>query len=108
MRRWGWRQERLAKNAEELRRIAGEFQERVRTFGETYADAGRHMQRALEAYNRSVASWDARLLPSLKRMRELGVGAEPVELPRIDAVPRLPRPIEVEVPQNPIAPDQIV
>jgi DNA recombination protein RmuC len=89
---YGWRQERLAKNAEELRRIAGEFHERVRAFAEFYADSGRHLSKAIEAYNRSVASWDARLLPSLKRMRELGVGAtaEPPQPARIDTAARQP------------------
>ena len=89
---YGWRQERLAKNAEELRRIAGEFHERVRGFAESYADSGRHLSRAIEAYNRSVGSWDARLLPSLKRMRELGVGgsAEAAQPARIDAAVRQP------------------
>jgi DNA recombination protein RmuC len=89
---YGWRQERLAKNAEELRRIAGEFHERVRAFAESYADSGRHLSKAVEAYNRSAASWDARLLPSLKRMRELGVGgsAEPPQPARIDTATRQP------------------
>jgi DNA recombination protein RmuC len=89
---YGWRQERLAKNAEELRRIAGEFHERIRAFAEFYADSGRHLSKAVEAYNRSVASWDARLLPSLKRMRELGVGgsAEPPQPARIDTAARQP------------------
>jgi DNA recombination protein RmuC len=89
---YGWRQERLAKNAEELRRIAGEFHERVRAFAEAYADSGRHLSKAIEAYNRSVGSWDARLLPSLKRMRELGVGgsAEPPQPARIDTAARQP------------------
>ena len=89
---YGWRQERLAKNAEELRRIAGEFHERVRAFAESYADSGRHLSKAIEAYNRSVGSWDARLLPSLKRMRELGVGGS-ADLPqpvRIDTAARQP------------------
>ncbi|MBZ5634137.1 MAG: DNA recombination protein RmuC [Acidobacteriia bacterium] len=95
---YGWRQERLAKNAEELRRIAGEFHERVRAFAEYYADSGRHLSKAIEAYNRSVASWDARLLPSLKRMRELGVGgsAEPPQPARIDTAARQP-----ELPESP-------
>jgi DNA recombination protein RmuC len=95
---YGWRQERLAKNAEELRRIAGEFHERVRSFATFYADSGRHLARAMDAYNQSVGSWDARLLPSLRRMRELGVGTT-AELPqpiRIDAVVRQP-----EVPELP-------
>jgi len=90
---YGWRQERLAQNAEELRRIAGEFHERVRVFGEAFGDAGKHMGRAVDAYNKSVASWDSRMLPSLKRMRELGVGgaAEPPEPPRIDTEVRTPQ-----------------
>jgi DNA recombination protein RmuC len=92
---YGWRQERLAKNAEELKRIAGEFHERVRIFGEAYADSGRHLSRAIEAYNHSVASWDARLLPSLQRMQELGAGAvDPPEPSRIDAAVRSPRLVE--------------
>jgi DNA recombination protein RmuC len=71
---YGWRQERLAKNAEELRRIASELYDRVRTFAESYAEAGRNLGKAVQSYNRSVGSWDARLQPSLKRMRELGAG----------------------------------
>jgi DNA recombination protein RmuC len=87
---YGWRQERLAQNAGELRRIASEFYDRVRSFADFYADSGRHLAKALEAYNRSVASWESRLLPSLKRMRELGVGgAEDVASPlRVDAAVR--------------------
>ena len=89
---YGWRQERLSRNAEELRRIAGEFHERVRAFAEFYADSGRYLSKAIEAYNRSVGSWDARLLPSLKRMRDLGVGgsAEPAQPARIDTAARQP------------------
>ena len=71
---YGWRQERLAKNAEELRRIAGEFYDRMRVFAESYAESGRQLGKAVEAYNRSAGSWEMRLDPSLKRMRELGVG----------------------------------
>jgi DNA recombination protein RmuC len=90
---YGWRQERLAQNAEELRRIAGEFHERVRTFGEAFTESGRHLGRAVDAYNKSVASWDARMLPSLKRMRELGVGgtAEPPEPAQIGTGVRTPQ-----------------
>jgi DNA recombination protein RmuC len=87
---YGWRQERLARNAEELRRIAGEFYDRARVFAESYSDAGRHLAKAVDAYNRSVGSWEARLEPSLKRMRELGVGgANEAPLPaRVDTAVR--------------------
>jgi DNA recombination protein RmuC len=87
---FGWRERRLTENAEELRRIAGEFHERLRGFAEFHADAGRHLARAVDAYNKSAGSWEARLLPSLKRVRELGVGgaAEPPQPKRIDTAVR--------------------
>jgi len=90
---YGWRQEKLAHNAGELRRIASEFYERVRIFADAYADSGRHLAKAVEAYNRSAASWESRLLPSLKRMRELGVGGadEAPEPARISAAARDPQ-----------------
>jgi DNA recombination protein RmuC len=97
---YGWRQERLAKNADELRRIAGEFYDRVRVFAESYADSGRHLAKAVEAYNRSVASWESRLQPSLARVRELGAGgAAEVPAPAgIEAAAREPRPLEPSPP----------
>jgi DNA recombination protein RmuC len=89
---YGWRQEKLAQNAGELRRIAAELYDRVRIFGESYADSGRHLAKAVEAYNRSAGSWEARLVPSLKRMRELGVGADEAPQPgRIDVAAREPQ-----------------
>jgi DNA recombination protein RmuC len=90
---YGWRQEKLARNAEELRRIGAEFYDRLRAFSEAYADSGRHLTRALEAYNRSAGSWDARVLPSLRRMNELGVGGadEPPQIPRLDGEAREPQ-----------------
>ncbi len=90
---YGWKQERLAQNAGEIRRIAGEFYERIRNFADSYADSGRHLARAVEAYNRSAGSWEARMLPSLKRMRELGAGAgdDAPEPMRIDTSVREPQ-----------------
>lgn len=92
---YGWRQERLAKNADELRRIASEFYDRMRIFAESYAASGRELAKAVESYNRSARSWESRLEPSLRRMRELGVGgsAEVPDPQRIDTIPReLPAP----------------
>jgi DNA recombination protein RmuC len=92
---YGWRQEKLAHNAEELRRICGEFHERLRGFAETYADTGRHLARAVEVYNRSAGSWEARVLPSLRRMSELGLGdaakSEAPQVVPIDGITRDPQ-----------------
>ena len=84
---YGWRQEKLAQNAGELRRIAAEFHDRVRVFAEFYVDSGRALAKAVDSYNRSAGSWEARLLPSLQRMRELGVGTEERRNPRRSTPP---------------------
>jgi hypothetical protein len=90
---FGWNQEQLAENAEEIRRVASELYERVQTVHDYYAETGRQLEKTVESYNRSVGSWDARLLPALRKMRELGVptGDEPEAPEQIDLLARRPR-----------------
>jgi DNA recombination protein RmuC len=90
---YGWNQEQLAENAEEIRRVATEMYERVQLVEEHYSDTGRLLEKTVEAYNRSVGSWDSRLVPSLRKMRELGVsnGDEPEAPEQIDLLARRPR-----------------
>ncbi len=86
---YGWRQQQLAENAELIRQVAVEFYERVQVLHGHFEDTGTHLERAVEAYNRSVASWEARLLPSLRKVRELGAvaGPEPSPPERIEVAP---------------------
>jgi len=90
---YGWNQEQLAENAEEIRRVASELYQRVEQVHSHYADTGRMLEKTVEAYNRSVGSWDQRLVPSLRKMRELGVagGEEPQAPEQIDLLARRPR-----------------
>lgn len=98
---YGWRQEKLAANAETIRRIGSEFYDRLRAYAETYAEAGRHLAKAIDAYNRSAGSWDARVLPALRRLTEmgLGAGADPPVIAPVDAVAREPRAASTAGPQ---------
>jgi DNA recombination protein RmuC len=90
---YGWGQEQLAENAEAIRRVASELYERVQLVCDHYTDTGRLLEKTVEAYNRSVGSWDARLVPALRKMRELGVasGEEPEAPEQIDLLARRPR-----------------
>jgi DNA recombination protein RmuC len=91
---YGWGQEQLAENAEEIRRVATELYDRTQLVYDYYADTGRQLEKTVEAYNRSVGSWDSRLTPALRRMRELGVGNghdEPATAEPIDITARRPR-----------------
>ena len=59
---------------------------------DSFAQLKTRMEKAVEAYNRSVGSWDSRLVPALRKMRELGVssGEEPQAPEQIDVVARRP------------------
>jgi DNA recombination protein RmuC len=89
---YGWKQEQL-ENAEQIRRVAVEFYDRVQTVQQYYADTGRQLEKSVECYNRSVASWDARMLPALRKLKDLGIaeGSEPASAEVIDVVTRRPR-----------------
>ena len=90
---YGWNQQQLAENAEQIRNVAAEFHDRVQVVSQYYADTGRQLEKTVECYNRSVGSWDARLLPSLSKLRDLGIaaGEEPASPEVIDVVTRRPR-----------------
>lgn len=90
---YGWNQAQLAENAVEVREIASQFHDRLKAVWQHYADMGRQLEKTVACYNRSVGSWDTRLLPALRKMRELGVRAdcEECDLDPIDVVARTPR-----------------
>ena len=85
---YGWDQHELARNTDEIRRVATDFSDRLQAFFETYFDTGRQIERVVDSYNKAVGAWDARVLPALRRIRELGIrGGEPP----------MPQPVEKSV-----------
>jgi DNA recombination protein RmuC len=92
---YGWNQAQLAENAMEIREIASQLHERLESVWGHYAEAGRQLERTVACYNRSVGSWDTRLMPAVRRMQELGVKPDAAEIVMepIDVLPRVPRPI---------------
>jgi len=89
---YGWRQEKLAENAEEIRQLAAELFDRIVTLQTHFNEIGRSLGRSVDAFNRCVGSLESRLYPSLRRIRELGAttAEEPPAPERIDVVPRTP------------------
>lgn len=90
---YGWQQERIARNAEEIRDLGQDLYHRMRTVGEHLARVHKGLSSAVDGYNAAVGSLESRVLPTLRRLHELGVAdgdgeLEPAE--RVDGVPRLP------------------
>jgi DNA recombination protein RmuC len=76
----GWRQERIARNAEEIQLIGRELYERLATMIGHLELVGKNLKQAGDAYDRFVGSLEQKVLPGARRFRELGVhGAEELE-----------------------------
>jgi DNA recombination protein RmuC len=69
---YGWRQEQMATNAQEVSRLGKNLYDRLRIFTSYFADIGKGLDRALESYNRGVGSLEARVLVTARRFKERG------------------------------------
>ena len=73
-----WQQDSVAGSARELLVAARALYGRLGTMGGHVATMGRSLQRSVETYNQFVGTLETRVLPSARRMHELGVGDAPL------------------------------
>jgi DNA recombination protein RmuC len=78
---YGWRQEQMADNAQEVSNLAKTLYDRLRVFTNHFDDIGRNLDRALDAYNKGVRSLESRVLVTARRFKERGaIAGEEIEL----------------------------
>jgi DNA recombination protein RmuC len=77
---YGWRQESLTENAEQIRQIGAELYHRLATFTEHLNKIGKSLNSSVQHFNKAVGSLDTRILPSAKKFTEMGISSEkPIE-----------------------------
>jgi DNA recombination protein RmuC len=90
-----WRQEALAENYREVAQLGREFYDRLAVFAGHLDEVRKKLDGAVQAYNQAAGSFEARVLVSARRLRDLETTTA-AELPPaepIDTVPRVLRQI---------------
>ena len=70
---YGWKQETIAENARKISDLGRELYERTATMTEYLSKVGSSLDGAVSAFNQTIASYETRVLPSARRLKELGV-----------------------------------
>jgi DNA recombination protein RmuC len=72
----GWREERIAESAREIAESARELHRRLGRFVEPLGKVGRQLDSAVAAYNVAVGSFDARVVPQVRKIEEAGAASD--------------------------------
>jgi DNA recombination protein RmuC len=89
---YGWQQEKIAKNAQEISDLGRQLYDRIRVMAVHFEDVARGLTRSVEAYNSAIGSLESRVLVTARRLKDKGVTA-PDELPDLESIDHTPRPL---------------
>jgi DNA recombination protein RmuC len=82
----GWQQERVAESAQAVSELGRELHGRLVKLSELLAKLGRRLNSTVTAYNETIGSYEARVLPGARRFADHGAVAEGRELPQLEPV----------------------
>jgi DNA recombination protein RmuC len=87
---YGWRQERMAENAQHISELGRELYDRTRTVLVHVAKLRRGLESSVDAFNKTVGSLESRVLVTARKFKDLGAAAGD-DLEAVDSLDRWPR-----------------
>src|SRR5262249_51200490 len=79
---YGWKQQQLAQNSEEIHQLGRDLYERLATMVGHLDSVGTNIKQAADSYDRFIGSLEQKVLPGARRFKDLGVSsAKELEIP---------------------------
>ena len=82
---YGWNQEKLARNAQQISALGKELHDRLRLLAGHITSVGTGLDRAVESYNKAVGSLETRVLVSARKFAELGASVAD-DIPELEPI----------------------
>lgn len=82
---YGWNQEQINENARHISELGKVLYERITVLTDHLLDIRKGLQQTVQAYNRTVGSYENRVLVTAKRLGEMGVSCEQ-EISELDVI----------------------
>jgi DNA recombination protein RmuC len=101
---YGWNQEKLARNAQQISALGKELHDRLRLLAAHIASVGTGLDRAVESYNKAVGSLESRVLVSARKFAELGASVAD-DIPELEPVETTARALSFDWDEDEIAQD---
>jgi DNA recombination protein RmuC len=98
---YGWNQEKLARNAQQISALGKELHERLRKLAGHITAVGANLDRAVEAYNQAVGSLENRVLVSARKFAELGASVAE-DIPELEPIETTARALSFEWDDDPV------
>jgi DNA recombination protein RmuC len=103
---FGWRQESLAANAEQVAQLGKELFTRIGVLARHWSELGERLGKAVESYNRSVVTLESRVLVSARRFRDLQAAPPDGQIDAQVPVELSPRALQAEELAEPLEPNR--
>lgn len=91
---YGWRQEALARNAQEISELGKEIYDRLGTLTRHWAKLGRGLDNAMDAYNKATGTLETRVLVTARKFRDLEAASGDKELESPDPIDHAARALQ--------------
>lgn len=87
---YGWKQQALAENAEQIRELGETLYKRLSTFGNHLSKLGNSLGSTVNHFNSAVGSLERQVMPGARKFTEMGISSknEITDLPPVEQQPR--------------------